>query len=121
MNENMDVRRIEPETTIRHKSFLKKMSDGDYGLAKTYWLYGGVVGVGFLIIESVLCISPLLYLLFWVVETFYWVHNLTGTWRAASNYPGPQIWAFLAKVMTVIGWISIPLSLMNMFETLNSY
>lgn len=121
MNENMDVRGVEPDRSVHPKSFLQKMSDGDYGLARTYWLYGGVVGVGFFIIQSVLSLFPLLYLLFWGVQTFYFIHNLTGVWRASSFYAGPQIWAFLAKVMTVIGWINIPLSLMNVFGTLSNY
>ena len=37
--------------TLNKKSFWKKLRDGDYGLAKTYWLYG--VGVGFII--GILC------------------------------------------------------------------
>ena len=28
-----------------HKGFFSKLSSGDYGLAKTYWLYGVVAGI----------------------------------------------------------------------------
>jgi len=36
------------------KDFLLKLKAGDYGLAKTYWLYGVVVNIAYRIVDIVL-------------------------------------------------------------------
>ena len=76
-------------------SHLRKLITGGYGLAKTYWLFGGItssVGLTSLSLE-VPAITMSLFP--------YWVMVGIGIWRAASKHQGRAIWARLAKINEV--------------------
>ena len=100
------------------KGFFRKLLDGEFGLAKTYWLFvlipGSIINLIANIVETTsnhesipewfLLISFFSYMAYWVVVAI-------GCWRAASKYQGPAIWPVLAKISISIGWIFLIISL----------
>ncbi len=101
------------------KGFLKKLRDGDYGLAKTYWLYG----IGFSIIIGIIIqiifaamgrsgiVIAFIVILISIIYTAFF--QLPGLWRAAKKYQGAKIWAILAQIIVIITAISIPVALIQ--------
>lgn len=93
------------------KGFFGKLANGDFGLAKTYWIYGVLVGVVvnmfFSLLESrgVITIALLAYIV-------YAIPVIMGTWRAATKYAGPKIWAVLANIACVLGALQLALGLL---------
>ena len=91
--------------SIPNRPFFSKLIHGDYGLAKTYWLFGvlgSTVLSVFLMLSAVLAAELVIAL--YLVALSYAVVVLIGTWRAASRYQGPKHWAILAKLNTALGW-----------------
>ncbi len=111
------------ETAVE-KGFFKKLRDGDYGLAKTYWLYGIVVGIVFAFIERLILMAMgkegvLLALVIVLVSFVYAVFfQIQGLWRAAKKYQGSRIWAILAQIVVVVTIISIPFALIQWLRLL---
>ena len=101
----------------RQKGFFSKLVNGDFGLAKTYWLYGFLVG---LIINVLTRIVPSLGALAVILAVAipYQVMVLLGVWRAADKYQGRKAWAILAKIATVLGWLGVLRSLGVLVEIL---
>ena len=90
---------------ISHRPFFSKLIHGDYGLAKTYWLFG-VLG-SFLLTSLLPLISDELFLVLYLPVLSYCAVVYTGIWRAASKYQGPKYWAVLAKVAIFVAWIEL--------------
>lgn len=91
---------------IERAGFFSKLSSGDFGLAKTYWLYGVVAGIVInLVIQVVPSIGAIAVVL--ALATVYQVMVLVGIWRAANRYQGRKVWAILAKIATVLGWMGV--------------
>lgn len=86
--------------------FFSKLINGDFGLAKTYWLYGVLVGV---VINVIVRVIPSLEILALVIALAlaYQAVVLVGVWRAANKYRGRKTWIILAKIATVLGWFGI--------------
>ena len=82
--------------------FFSKLSRGYYGLAKTYWLYGVLVGV-IVNILFVIIKSPGMIAIAFLAYTAYEIPLIMGIWRSATNYTGTKAWAILAKVACVLG------------------
>ena len=79
-------------------NYIGKVWRGEAGLSKTYWLLG-VLGC-FLWSLPIGMVSPGSVTAMAVVGMFFAYALLVnvGTWRAASLYEGPRLWAILAKV-----------------------
>jgi len=117
----------EPAVTEYGKNVFSKLIDGDYGLAKTYWLFGVLVNVGFNILFKVAestasyprqALAQILILT--SISVAYSVVVVIGTWRASGKYQGPKFWAILARIMVVIGifgLIVMVLALFNAYTT----
>ena len=86
-----------------HENWFEKIIDGDFGLAKTFWLFYFIP-------------NGLLNFLTRKVpnEQFDWIYGLyfifiipvmLGIWRAADRYEGSKIWSFLAKFTVILGII----------------
>ncbi len=101
---------------INDKGFFKKLSDGDFGLAKTYWLYGVLVGIGGKIVMTVVGMSESIALIIitMLVFTVYSVFQMIGLWNSSDRYTGSKIWAVLAKIAVVLGALTIVLSLVSL-------
>lgn len=91
--------------------FFSKLSRGDYGLAKTYWLYGVLVGVVVNIVFSIVK-SPGIIAIAMLAYIAYGVPVIMGIWRAATKYTGPKIWAVLAKIACVLGAFMLAVGLL---------
>lgn len=115
-------------------TFLKKHFNGDYSLARSYW-------VNMLLISM---FAPLLGILMlpWLSENFparygsagvllvtalgivAWTWAVSGTWASANKHVGrggKQFWASAAKVMIVMGMLKATLEITNMSDTLGEH
>lgn len=101
----------------KEKGFFRKLANGDFGLPKTYWIYGVLVGiVAGNILNLVEPLGPFLILMF--AYTAYSVTVLIGIWRAANRYTGRKLWAVLAKIAVVINVILMALALLPILSVL---
>lgn len=98
------------------EEFLFKLVRGEYGLAKTYWLFGVVVGLIVGLLLGLIAETAILLVLTFVYLC-YQMTVLIGIWRAADNYLGPKYWAVLAKIAVVLGWIQLGALLLGLFAT----
>lgn len=82
---------------------IKRVWAGNAGQDKTYWVYGILGSLPWLIAlylmpqESYASVAVLFAFL-----AYSLVVN-AGVWHAASSYSGPVTWAVLAKVVSVLG------------------
>lgn len=104
----------EVETTTSsstEKGFFGKLANGDFGLAKTYWLYGVLVRVVVGIISNA-ATSIGGFVILMLAYTAYETAVIMGTWRAANKYQGQKIWAVLAKITVVLGVVMLVVGLL---------
>lgn len=92
-------------------AFFGKVWRGEYSLAKTYWLFGVVVGVVYTVFLNMAAMATgevgtafflmILYLPWYVVLT-------GGVWRSANIYCATEgknsLWGRLAQIAVVLGW-----------------
>lgn len=86
--------------------FLNKLLRGDYGLWKTFWLFGflprwvmnSIIAIAGSALDDKIAIIFLVGLVYEVIVSI-------GTWRAADKYEGSWVWSMLAKTAIVIGMI----------------
>lgn len=98
-------------TAGSERGFFGKLANGDFGLAKTYWLYGVLVGIVVNIISNaVTSVGGVVILI--LAYTAYEIPVIMGTWRAANKYQGSKIWAVLAKIAVVLGAIMLAVGLL---------
>ena len=98
------------------KGFFEKLQDGDFGLAKTFWLYGALVSfIASIIMELTAIISIGFLAIIKLPYTVYGAAVIMGTWRAANKYEGPEIWAVLAKITAVLDAIMLIVGLIATF------
>jgi hypothetical protein len=95
-----------PTSVVDEHGFFQKLSSGEFGLAKTYWLYGVVVG--FVLSLGTQAITPIgTYTLVTLIYAPYHTLVLLGTWRASQKYEGWKGWAALANFSVVLGAIGL--------------
>jgi len=89
--------------------FFVRLVGGKYGLAKTFWLYGLLVGIVFNVAKLAAQTSHLqiLYVGIVIVHFMYLPLLLIGAWRASDAYQGNKAWPILVKISIVIAPISI--------------
>jgi hypothetical protein len=111
-----DKQDLNTSEKLRHTSsgdtgFWGKLINGDYGLAKTYWLYGVLVGfIVNLAMKPITSVGLLIFLT--LTYTAYEIPVIIGTWRAANKYEGAKVWATLAKCAITLGAIILAISLL---------
>ena len=103
--------RNEISDSSNNKGFFKKLSSGDFGLAKTYWLYGVVVGVVVNLATKPVTSAGLLVVIL-LAYAVYEAMVLMGVWRAASKYQGLKLWAVLAKIAVVLGVLMLAVTIL---------
>lgn len=101
------------ENNIQQTSFLSNLISGEIALWKTYWLFG-VVGnvVATFLINVSAHFSETLFFIILVSMIIYKIVVFIAIWNSASKYIGAKVWAIFAKIMVVLGFISI-LSMFN--------
>ena len=95
-----------------------KLIDGNFGLAKSFWVFGVLVPfVGNILVSIVISSSgkaeypgviAVYWLVFMVFSTFYELVAIISVWQAANKYRGPRLWAILAKSVMVLWGIMLP-------------
>lgn len=99
-----------PPTTIEDTppspgDWLSQLKGGDFGLARTYWLYGIVLSnlallIPYFFLLEGQTLAAQITMLTYCICVFV---VLIGIWNAASRYTGSKLWAILAKISTIIG------------------
>ena len=93
-----------------NRGFWAKLINGDYGLAKTYWLCGVLVGIVVNIIHSLVLtnVADSTAVIFGIplALSAYSVVWVIGVWRASKRYEGSKLWPILAKIAAIFGLIS---------------
>ena len=110
---NKDDSKPENETTMstsKEKWFFGKLANGDFGLAKTYWFYGVLVGFIVSVVMKLIASIGLLVIVM-LTHAAYGIPLIMGIWRAATKYEGSKIWAVLAKIAVVLGVIMLATNL----------
>ena len=86
-----------------NKNFLLKLKDGDYGLAKTFWLYGILVNIVFKVSGAFAgSYSEKLFGIVWAIHTIYLIIWIIGLHKSANRYKGSKVWAVLGYIMVII-------------------
>ena len=103
--------------------FLKNLKDGNFGLAKTYWLFTlSAIIVVSIYLNGILWFTNSTYsifIVFYLVFLFYLYHALVGLWNSSSNYSGWLIWSILGKIAMVLTTLSAVSKTLRVFQLLS--
>ncbi|KIH77251.1 hypothetical protein SAMN05660860_02161 [Geoalkalibacter ferrihydriticus] len=106
-----------PDPSRPERGFWGRLAQGEFGLAKTYWVYNVVVGIAAnLIANEITSLASLT--LFMALYVPYQATVLMGIWRAAGTYQGLKIWAMLARAAVVLGSILLAFSVLGLLNLL---
>lgn len=88
---------------------------GDVPLRITYWIAGVLGGLVGTILASLAILSGslLLQLLAFVLLAGHYVFILVAIWRSAGKYAGNRLWAHLARISLVVGFVRAFVSLLD--------
>lgn len=100
------------------KGFYKQYIDGDFGLKKTFWLYGvlgtSVLGLATALIGNMVRSSPAPVLIALALYTTYAVFLFIATWNAARRDGKQKVLGVVARLLTglellrlAVAWINI--------------
>jgi hypothetical protein len=109
---------IETTNNSTEKGFFGKLANGDFGLAKTYWLYGMLVSIVVTVISNLITSVGGLAILT-LAHTAYSIPLIMGIWRASNTYQGSKVWVILAKVAVVLGVIMLAFGLLAVLGLLS--
>jgi len=88
-------------STITH---LRRLLNGDVGLAKTFWIFNIlvniIVSIGIWFATDANATIP--FFVFVIFSVIWTPIILISIWRAATKYAGNRVWAILAKVWVVM-------------------
>ena len=89
---------------------------GNVSLAKTYWLFGVVVGVCYAIVFAYIeyqsrglseGLGPVFIIALRLSCFLYAMFINIAIWRSANKYRGPKHWAVVAKVIVLVIWAAL--------------
>lgn len=110
-------------TSESKRGFLSKLSSGDYGLAKTFWIYGVTVSVLFGITERVMSYTMLgvdqsskFIAIFVLMYTAFQLFVTVGTWNSAKRYMGAKIWSVLAMVTCMLSFFGLASNIISRWQ-----
>ena len=105
-------------TEVTDKGFIKQLIDGDFGLAKTYWLYFilGGMAINLLLFFPMSSSSLGLIVVSMLAAIVYAIVVLTGVWNSASRYIGSKIWSVLAKIIVGANSVFLVFTVILMFS-----
>jgi len=95
---------------VSRVGFLRSLIEGDFGLARTYWICSIFPG---LCLAFVYQMNPqsLIFAIATVVYLGYMPLALVGTWNAARKYEGSRGWAYLAQFSVGLGIFNLAIDL----------
>ena len=106
--------------------FFLRLARGDFGLARTYWLFGVLAGcVVSLVAQTVdrtldAYNAVVAVVAIGLVHVPYQIVVAIGVWRAAGAYRGPRLWGVLAKTAVVVGVVLATGLLLTLLATLTN-
>lgn len=110
--------RADNGVSLAEKGFFGKLLNGDFGLAKTYWLYGVLVAFILSIpIKFITSIESIIIII--LLSGVYQITVLMGVWRAANKYKGLKLWAVLAKIAAVLGLFILMLGVISVLSLID--
>ncbi len=111
-----EVEKQKTSTQSSSGSFFKKLTNGDFGLPKTYWLFGVLGGLLFIIPFALAAAAESLGALIFVLlaSVIYSLIVAVGIWRASDKYQGAKVWAVLAKIAVIIGILRLLVDLVSL-------
>ena len=108
---------VNEEQVTAQKYLLENLWEGNFGLAKTYWVFGVLGGIVWSVGIAALNPDPeertMEFVLFLLACYYFFVY--VGIWQAANKFVGSKVWAILAKFAVII--TVLPLSI-HFFEWL---
>ena len=115
---NTSAQILSNTSEVTAKGFIKQLIDGDFGLAKTYWLYGvlGSIAMNLLLMFPILSGSLVLIVVAMLASIAYAIVVLTGIWNSASRYTGSKIWSVLAKIIVGANAVFLVFAVILMFS-----
>lgn len=101
MNESQSTSKQKSTKQINSGFYIKFIS-GEFGLAKTYWLFGVLPNFIANIALRTVASDDLAY---WIGVTFlvYLCVLLVALWNAGRKYTGSKIWPVLAFLVVLLG------------------
>lgn len=102
--------------TSESSSILSKLVNGGFGLPKTYWLFG-VLGNLLFVIPVVLAVaaqSMAALILVLLLSITYSLTVAAGIWKASDKYQGAKVWAVLAKIAVILGILRLLVDLVSL-------
>lgn len=103
------------------QDFFRRLYNGEFSLARTFWLYNIVFTFLIALVGSLIvglfapgAIATILDIALGLFLLFYGVHCYMGIWRSASRYKGLALWAWLAKIYAVLGFVMVVANLILM-------
>ena len=108
-NTNVQPKPSENENTVEEADFLQKFIKGDFGLAKTFWIFG----IGIFFLSGLMWQASQEYstqiTFFYFSHAVYSFFAAVAVGRAAYKYNGFVVWKVLALVYTFIILLLQPL------------
>lgn len=92
--------------TQAKKPFLRRLINGELGLAKTFWIFYIIIGflIGIIItIFGEYLVAKNLLIFVAVPQVIYGLIILLALFRASKLYQGPKIWVILMWITIAIG------------------
>ncbi len=108
---------------MAEKGFLSKLIDGDYGLAKTFWVYGFLTKwvLNFILQLIARSSGSMGFISIGVfLITTYEILLLFGIWNSAKKYNGPSMWAIIAKILVILGLLTLIFGIMSFISMYSS-
>lgn len=98
----------ELNSTTEKKSFYRKLLQGDYSLAMTFWVYFFLFNSAISLVQLFLVTQGSAFFLFGSCIAIWWMFStVLGTIRAALKYNGLRVWSILAIVAVITNAISL--------------
>lgn len=93
-----------------------KLFNGDYGLAKTFWLGCFLPNILWKFIFTIAFAMKLpraLILIIVVCFVLYFFAAYIGLWSASNKYQGSRFWVYISKFLVFLGLIALFASAFN--------
>lgn len=106
---------------------LKQLWLGEVPLARTYWVFGVLIGALFSIAAVTIEFNYIeIYKSFGNIPTYslltaqytYFPFIYVAIWRSSNKYTGPNHWAVLAKIAVVLGVLMLISNAIKVYENL---
>ena len=96
---------------------LRALWAGEVPLPEAFWQYAVAYGLLVNFVATILALliavigaGPWLYVTVFFLPVPYNFLVMVAVWRSAERYPGPQKWADLARLVTLVGMLLLTVS-----------